>query len=151
MVKAKKKMGAGRTEATGSAATAFTGQWSPVGDKKQKVKQLKEMAKKLVPEPQRKAFIAQGIQAIEREEAEARMSETVKVLYADLQPVLDKHGVTGAHILVKVPIDAKAKQMGIKGWALSSNVSAIDGLEMMGVLSQSLIKLSNSNFRGVKV
>lgn len=145
---AQQPVGAGRTETKGAGGVA--GQWTIIADKKAKIKQLKAMALKLVPKEQRKGFIAQGMKAIERQEAEGRMSAKVKAIYADLAPVLTKHGAASFHVLVKLPVDTKDKELGIKGWSLNSDVRGADSLEMIAVLFQSLTKLSASNFNTVK-
>ncbi len=107
-------------------------------------KRLTEMAKRMEKDPKkRKAFIAQGMVAIEQVESKKKLRERFNLLVDDLKPLLEKHGVTCFHLVTKQKVDPKAAKLGNTGWMASSRIDdAETALTLVGMLTTGINELS---------
>ena len=116
----------------------------------QKLDRLKSMADKMGLDKKQKAeFFKQGREAIENDEVRHKHADRVTALLEDVQTVMKKHGVSIAHVLVKVDISPKEREAGINGWASTIKDATKDGsgFELIGALTNSVQNLSSSRFK----
>lgn len=137
------------TEAPGPLGAApqqgkIFSKWTEITDPKAMRKRLMEMAKRIEKDPKkRKEFVAQGMAAIDKEEAKIKVRQGFERLVADLKPVLDKHGVTCFHLVTKQNVDPKIAKLGVTGWAATSKVGDSEtALTLLGMLTTGVTELS---------
>lgn len=111
--------------------------------KAEKVKRLKEMAKKMVPAKHRKAFIAQGMESLERTEIVRQVEKRSGDIMDEVRKLLAAKGVLAYHLVIKVPITKKEEGKGLMGWASSRDCKKADALELLGTLTRSAHSLSS--------
>jgi hypothetical protein len=118
--------------------------WSEITDPKAMRLRLVDMAKKIEKDPKkRKEFVAQGMAAIEHQEAKKKVHQGFERLIADLKPVLERHGVTCFHLVTKQKVDPKILKTGVTGWAASSkNGDSETTLALIGMLTTGINELS---------
>jgi hypothetical protein len=140
MVKKKKVKLVGAPKPLGAASPA------QLMTREQKIERLKSMAEKMVPKAQRKAFVKQGVESLDREDARRRNAADVNALLEDVKAVLNKHGVAAAHVIVKTDVSSKDKEMGISRWASTMKIGPEGTFELLGALTNSIQGLSSTGF-----
>ncbi len=119
-------------------------QWTQVTDVKAMRKKLIEMASKIEKDPKkRKAFVAQGMAAIDHAEAKTKVREQFGKLVDEIKVLFDRHGVKSFNLVANIGVDDKTKALGVSGWATSQHVGGHE-LELIGMLAKSLHQLNSS-------